>query len=52
MADILIRDMEPMEQGMERAAARCDIWQDRLIYAMRLAIHHILQWIMRKEKKS
>ena len=52
MRDELIRDMEAMEQGMERTADRCDIWQDRLIYAMCLAIYHILQWIIRKEKKS
>lgn len=51
MRDELIRDMEAMEQGMERTADRCDIWQDRLIYAMCLAIYHILQWIIRKEKK-
>lgn len=52
MRDELIRDMEAMEQGMERTADRCDIWQDRLIYAMCLAIYHILQWILRREGKS
>lgn len=52
MRDELIRDMEAMEQAMSRTADRCDIWQDRLIYAMCLAIYHILQWIIRKEKKS
>lgn len=51
MRDELIKDLEAMEQGMIRTADRCDIWQDRLIYAMCLAIYHILQWIMRKEKK-
>lgn len=35
MRDELIRDMEAMEQGMIRTADRCDIWQDRLIYAIR-----------------
>lgn len=52
MRDELIRDMEAMEQGMERTAGRCDIWQDRLIYAMCLAIYHILQWIVRREGKG
>lgn len=52
MRDELIRDMENMEDGLSCTADRCDIWQDRLIYAMCLAIYHILQWIIRKEKKS
>lgn len=52
MRDELIRDMEAMEQGMERTADRCDIWQDRLIYAMCKAIYHILQWILRREGKG
>jgi phage terminase small subunit len=49
---VFIQDIENMEQGLSRTADHCDIWQDRLIYAMCLAIYHILQWIIRKEKKS
>jgi hypothetical protein len=52
MRDDLIRDLDNMETAMCRTADRTDIWQDRLIYAMCLAIYHILQWIVRKEKKS
>ena len=52
MRETLLRDMEAMEQGMERTADRCDIWQDRLIYSMCLAIYHILQWILRREGKG
>lgn len=51
MRDELIRDMEAMEQGMERTADRCDIWQDRLIYAICKAVYDILQWILRREYK-
>ena len=50
MRDELIRDMEAMEQGMERTADRCDIWQDRLIYAMCKVIRDILLWILRRDK--
>lgn len=50
MREELIRDMDNMEDGLSRTADRCDIWQDRLIYAMCLAIYHILQWIVKKEK--
>lgn len=52
MRDELIRDMEVMEWGLSRTADRCDIWQDRLIYAMCLAIYHILQWIVKKENRD
>ena len=49
---VFIRDLENMEQGLSRTADCCDIWQDRLIYAMCLAIYHILQWIVKKEKRD
>ena len=52
MREELIRDMENMAGGLSRTADRCDIWQDRLIYAMCLAIYHILQWIVKKEKRD
>jgi len=52
MRDELIHDMENMADGLSRTADRCDIWQDRLIYAMCLAIYHILQWIVRREGRG
>lgn len=52
MRDDLIRDLDNMETAMCRTADRCDIWQDRIIYAMCLAIYHILQWIVRREGKG
>lgn len=52
LRESLIRDMENMEDGLSRTADRCDIWQDRLIYALCLAVYHILDYIIRKEGKS
>ena len=50
MRDELIRDMEAMEQGMERTADRCDIWQDRLIYAICKAVYDLLKRAIRRDK--
>ena len=50
MRDELIRDLDNMETAMCRTADRCDIWQDRLIYAMCKAIRDILLWILRRDK--
>jgi len=52
MRDELIRDMEAMEQGMERTADRCDIWQDRLIYAICKAVYDLLKWAIRRESRD
>lgn len=46
----LTKDIENMEDAMSRTADRCDIWQDRIIYAMARAIWDILNWIRRQEK--
>ena len=46
----LLKDVEAMEKIMDRTAERCDIWQDRFIYAMAKAIYHILLHIIRKEE--
>ena len=45
---VLIEDIENMEEILNRTAVRCDIWQDRFIYAMAKAIYHILIYIVRK----
>lgn len=52
MRDELIRDMENMADGLSRTADRCDIWQDRLIYAMCKAIYDLLKWAIRREKNG
>lgn len=50
MHDALIKDLEHMEEACERTANRTDIWQDRIIYWMAVALVHIITWILRKEQ--
>lgn len=52
MREELIRDMAAMEQGMERTAQRCDIWQDRLIYAICKAVYHLLVRELKRTRKE
>ena len=47
----IIKDMENMEEVLGRTADRCDIWQDRVIYTMAMAIWHILQWMEKQSKQ-
>lgn len=48
----LLEDKENMEEVLIRTADRCDIWQDRFIYAMARAIYDILDTLIKlKEKK-
>ena len=44
----LLKDAEAMEEIMARTADRCDIWQDRFIYAMAKAIYHILLHLLKE----
>lgn len=48
----LQQDAENMEEIMCRTADRCDIWQDRFIYAMAKAIYHILQKLIKEERNA
>ncbi len=50
MHDELLHDLDNMETAMCRTADRCDIWQDRLIYAMCKAIYDLLKWALRRDK--
>jgi hypothetical protein len=43
----LIKDIENMEEVMNRTANRCDFWQDRCVYAIAKAVWHILQYLVR-----
>jgi hypothetical protein len=52
MREELIRDMDNMEEAMMRTADRCDIWQDRVIYAMCKAIYDLLKWAVKMEDKK
>lgn len=47
----LSEDLANMEEVLSRTADRCDIWQDRLIYAMARAIYDILVWILKHSNK-
>lgn len=49
---ILKRDAENMQEIMERTADRCDIWQDRFIYWIAVAIYHIILHLNRLEAKT
>lgn len=46
----LVKDAENMEEAMSRTAQRCDIWQDRLIYAIAKAVYDIIQVLLREKK--
>ena len=50
MKDELIKDAENMLEVMDRTANRADIWQDRCVYWMAVAIYHIIIYLMRKER--
>lgn len=44
----MLKDMEHMEEAMERTVNRTDIWQDRIIYWMAVALFHALTWIVKE----
>ncbi len=47
----LTEDRENMEEILVRTADRCDIWQDRFIYAIARAIYDILDELIRQKEK-
>ena len=51
MRDELLKDLEAMEEAMIRTADRCDIWQDRVIYAIAKAVYHLITYILRRDKQ-
>ena len=53
LREALIQDMQNMETGMERTAnGQGEIWQNNLIYAICLAVFHIIEYIIRKEGRA
>lgn len=53
LRETLIQDMQNMETGMERTAnGQGEIWQNNLIYAICLAVFHIIEYIIRKEDRA
>lgn len=49
LRDELKKDLAHMEEACERTVNRRDIWQDRIVYWMAVALFHIITWILRKE---
>ena len=43
------KDKERMDEIAERLSQRQDIWQDRYIYWIAVALGHILEWIIRRQ---
>lgn len=48
----LNEDLDNMEEIMCRTADRCDIWQDRFIYAIARAVYDIIKFTLRKDEKE
>ena len=44
------KDKERMDEIAERLYQRQDIWQDRYIYWIAVAIGHILEWVVKQMK--
>lgn len=45
-----VKDKERMDEIAGKLVDRQDIWQDRFIYWMAVAIGHILEWIVKHDK--
>ena len=45
-------DKEHMDEIAYKLSERQDIWQDRYIYWMAVAIGHILEWIVKKGESN
>lgn len=52
LIEILKKDMDNMENVLQRTAQRTDIWQDRAVYNIALAVYHIIGYILRKDTRS
>ena len=48
----LIQDAENMQEITERLATRDDIWQDRYIYWIAVAVLHLLEEVIRLKRNS
>jgi hypothetical protein len=49
LRDELLKDLRHMEEACERTANRREIWQDRIVYWMAVALFHVITWIIKKE---
>lgn len=51
LIEALKEDAQHMEDAALRTANRADIWQDRIIYWMAVALLHVIEWILKKGEK-
>lgn len=49
--DALRKDKERMDIIAERLNSRQDLWQDRFIYWMAVAIGHLLEWVVTRRDR-
>ena len=49
--DALTKDAERMLEVMDRTADRADIWQDRCVYWIAVAVYHCILHIKKLERK-
>ena len=47
----LVQDAERMEEITERLVERDDIWQDRYIYWIAVAVLHLLQEVLKLKRE-
>ena len=48
MKDTLTQDAENMLEVMDRTANRSDIWQDRCVYWLAVAVYHIIIYLKKR----
>ena len=48
---VYTEDKKNMDEIADKLADRQDIWQDRYVYWMAVAIGHILEWIERRRNE-
>ena len=51
LTDAIREDAKRMEDAAIRTSQRADIWQDRIIYWMCVAILHLIEWVLMKGDK-
>ena len=47
----LKKDAERMLEVMERTATPCDLWQDRCVYWMAVAVYHVIMYLLRNNER-
>lgn len=48
MKNTLTQDAERMLEVMDRTANRSDIWQDRCVYWLAVAVYHIIIYLKKR----